>query len=77
MPTKVMFDFVCKPVGGQLCTSDETTDSRWVEKEIVLDMIESPAIRTRYQAYVEFDGNVRYLEYKTKPEFELKLDRTV
>ncbi|MGZ9586030.1 NUDIX hydrolase [Paenibacillus marinisediminis] len=77
VPTKVMFDFVCKPVDGQLCTSDETTDSRWVEKEIVLDMIESPAIRTRYQAYVEFDGNVRYLEYKTKPEFELKLDRTV
>src|SRR5690625_5839123 len=28
VPTKVMFDFVCKPIGGELSTSDETSDSR-------------------------------------------------
>ena len=36
IPTKVMLDYVCKPVGGQLCTSEETSDSRWVAKEKVL-----------------------------------------
>jgi 8-oxo-dGTP diphosphatase len=27
VPTQVMFDFVCKPVGGELAVSEETTDS--------------------------------------------------
>jgi 8-oxo-dGTP diphosphatase len=77
IPTKVMLDYVCKPVGGQLCTSEETSDSRWVAKEKVLDMVTVPAIRTRYQAYLDFVGNVHYMEYVTKPDFELKLTRII
>lgn len=77
VPTKVMLDYACRPVGGQLCTSEETSDSRWVAKDKVLDMVTAPAIRTRYQAYLDFVGSVHYMEYVTKPEFELKLKRTV
>lgn len=77
VPTKVMLDYVCKPVGGHLCTSEETSDSRWVAKDQVLDLVTAPAIRTRYQAYLDFIGNVHYMEYVTKPEFVLKLKRTV
>ena len=77
VPTKVMFDFVCKPVGGELGISEETTESGWIAKDKVLDMITSPATRTRFQAYLDFDGHVRYMEYVTNPQFELKLDRTV
>lgn len=77
VPTKVMFDFTCKPVGGQLCTSEETSDSRWVPKDQVLVMIESPAIRTRYQAYLGFQGAIHYMDYVTKPQFELKLHQMV
>lgn len=55
VPTQVIFDFVCKPVGGELLTvTEETTDSRWVAKERVLDFITHPALRTRYQAYLDF-----------------------
>lgn len=72
VPTKVMFDFVCKPVGGALAISEETTDSRWIPKENVLDYITSPAIRTRYEAYLNFNGLVTYMEYVTAPEFEVK-----
>lgn len=77
VPTKVMFDFMCKPVGGQLCTSEETSESCWVAKDQVLDRIASPAIRTRYQAYLDFNGEVYYMDYVTNPEFEMKLNRTV
>lgn len=73
VPTKVMFDFVCKPVGGELTTSDETSDSRWVCKENVLDMVSASALRTRYQAYLDYNGNINYMDYITSPEFELKL----
>jgi 8-oxo-dGTP diphosphatase len=39
VPTKVMFDFVCKVEGGELTTSDETSDCRWVPKDKVLDFM--------------------------------------
>jgi len=76
VPTKVMLDYVCCPVGGELCTSDETSDSRWVPRERVLEMVTAPAVRVRYEAYLQFDGVVRYIDYVTRPEFFIKLDRT-
>ncbi|MEK4973665.1 NUDIX domain-containing protein [Niallia sp. FSL R7-0648] len=72
VPTQVGFDFVCKPIGGELAVSDETTDSRWVAKDKVLDFIEQPAVRIRYQAYLDFNGEVNYKEYVTNPEFKIK-----
>jgi 8-oxo-dGTP diphosphatase len=73
VPTKVMFDFVCKPVGGELAISDETTDSRWVPKENVLDFITAPAIRIRYEAYLNFNGSVNYMEYVTATTSECEI----
>ncbi|MFD1206347.1 NUDIX hydrolase [Sporosarcina contaminans] len=77
VPTKVMFDFACKPIGGELCTSEETSDVRWVPNENVLDIITSPAIRSRIQSFFDFDGAVEYMEYKTHPEFQLLPSRKV
>lgn len=65
VPTKVMFDFVCRPVGGEISISEETSDCRWIPKEDVLDFITAPAIRLRYQAYLNFNGSVNYIEYVT------------
>ncbi|UQZ36276.1 ADP-ribose pyrophosphatase [Paenibacillus sp. PK3_47] len=77
VPTKVIMDFTCKPVGGELGTSDETSDSRWVAKDQVLRYITSPVIVTRYQAYLDFAGNVGYMAYETKPEFKVSLERNI
>ncbi len=77
VPTKVMFDYACKPAGGELCTSEETSESRWVAKDKVLDLVTAPAVRARYKAYLGFRGNVYYMEYVTQPEFDLRLNRTV
>ena len=77
VPTKLMLDFVCKPLGGELSTSEETSEVRWVAKENVLDFVTAPAYRTRFQAYLDFDGNTNYMEYVTNPKFEIKLSRTV
>ncbi|QFF99119.1 NUDIX hydrolase [Psychrobacillus glaciei] len=77
VPMKLMLDYACKPVGGELAISEETSDSRWVSKDKVLDLVTAPAIRTRYQAYLEFDGKINYMEYVTSPTFEIKLNRTV
>lgn len=77
VPTKVMLDFTCTFVDGELCTSDETSESCWVKKDKVLDMITTPAIRRRFQAYLDYDGNVQYLSYVTRPEFDLKVKRRI
>lgn len=72
IPTKVMMDFICKAVGGELCNSEENSESGWFSKDEVLKMMEAPAYIERFKAYLEFDGRVQYLEYITKPEFILK-----
>ncbi|OKP94383.1 NUDIX hydrolase [Paenibacillus sp. P46E] len=79
VPTKVMFDFVCKAVGGELTTSDETSECRWVPKDSVLDLIALPAIRLRYEAYLNYNGSVNYMEYVTATTTEcmVKLQRRI
>ena len=77
VPTKVMLDFICNPIGGELDISEETTDSKWVSKDEVLKMIEAPAIQTRFKAFLEYSGETNYMEYITKPKFELKQNRTI
>ncbi|MDI2588817.1 NUDIX hydrolase [Psychrobacillus sp. NEAU-3TGS] len=77
VPTKLMMDFICKPLGGELATSEETSDSQWIAQEKVLDFLTAPAIRTRFKAYLELDGKIKYMDYVTHPTFEIKLNRTV
>ena len=72
VPTKVILDFTCDLIGGELATSDETPESQWVAKDEVLNMITAPAIQTRYQAFLAFTGAVHYMEYITKPTFDIK-----
>ncbi|MCM3783432.1 NUDIX hydrolase [Neobacillus mesonae] len=77
VPTKLMLDFACTLVGGEICISDETTEVLWVDQDQVLNYITAEAIRTRYQAFLNFHGAVQYMEYVTKPEFDIKLNRTI
>jgi len=76
-PTKVIFGFTCAYLGGELCESDETSEVRWIPKDEVLDYITAPALVERFNAYLDFKGDVQYLEYLTKPEFDLKLKRLI
>lgn len=77
VPTKVMLDFVCQPIGGELAISDETTDSRWIAKDEVLNLIKASAYQTRYKAYLEHTGDIRYMDYITHPSFEIKENRMI
>lgn len=77
IPTKVMFGFTCKYINGELCTSDETSETCWVPKNKVLEYIVVPNLIERFKAYLNFNGEVKYLEYITKPEYTLKVDRLI
>ena len=66
VPTKLMMDFACTPIGGVLTTSEETSD-----------VVTAPAIRTRLEAFFKNEGAITYKEDVTKPEFEIKVERTI
>lgn len=75
VPTKVIFDFICTEKSGTLRGSDENPESAWVPKEKVLDMIKAPSSQERFRAFLEYSARPAYLEYVTKPDFELKTKR--
>ncbi|MDF2540461.1 MAG: ADP-ribose pyrophosphatase [Herbinix sp.] len=77
VPTKVMFDFICDYIEGDLTTSNETSEVIWVPKEKVLDYITSPAQYYRFQNLLNFDGRIHYCSYVTKPEFKVLSSRFV
>lgn len=77
VPTKIMLDFICKAKGGTPRPSDENSESAYFPQNKVLDLIEAPSIIERYKAYLEYSGRPTYLEYVTKPNFELKLKRLI
>ncbi|MDF2721814.1 MAG: ADP-ribose pyrophosphatase [Paenibacillus sp.] len=77
VPTKVMLDFKCRAVGGEPGTSEETSASGWFGKKEALELISAPAVRARYEVYLNFRGQSVYMAYETKPDFDVKLKRTI
>ena len=77
VPTKVMFDFLCEYVGGDLRPSEETSEVLWVPKHKALDYITAPAQVFAYNKLLEFSGKVTYSSYVTKPQFRVISDRLV
>ncbi len=77
VPTKVMFDFICESVSGELRPSEETSEVLWVPKERALDYVTAPAMRYRFEKILSFDGRVTYAAYVSSPEFRLVSERTI
>ena len=77
VPTKLMLDFTCKAKDGVPRPSEENSESMYVPKDKVLDMIKASAIIERYQAFLEYTGRPTYMEYVAKPVFKLKLKRLI
>jgi 8-oxo-dGTP diphosphatase len=74
VPTKVMFDFICRVKDGVPRPSEENSESAFVPRDRVLDrLLGSPAHAERFKAFLEYSRRPTYLAYVTKPAFELKL----
>ena len=77
VPTKVMLDFVCRATGGTPRPSEENTQTAWFPLDQAQRLITAPALAVRLQAYLEYTGPPAFLEYVTRPAFELKAKRTI
>lgn len=67
IPTKVIFDFITLAKGGTLTTSIESLEVKWFKKEEVLNIIESEWLNDRMKQMIEFDGNILYRSYHSRP----------
>ncbi len=77
VPTKIMLDFICSAKGGEPRPSEENSESAFVAKDKAAELIKAPAVAERFRAYLEYAGRPTYLEYVTKPVFQLKLKRLI
>ncbi len=77
VPTKIMLDFICRAKGGIPRPSEENSESAFFSRGKAQELITSPAIVERFKAYLEYAGRPIYMEYVTKPSFQLKLKRQI
>ena len=77
VPTKIMLDFICRAKGGIPRPSNENSESAFFPRDEVENLITAPAIFERYKAYLEYTSRPIYMEYVTKPSFQLKLKRII
>lgn len=71
----VNIDFVCKAIGGQLTTSDESSDVMWVKREDALSMITFPLTRKRLENMLSGSKEVNCFCF-TKEPFEVVAEDT-
>ena len=77
IPTKIILDFICHAKGGTPRPSEENSETAFIPKDKVLELIQTPAYIERYKAFLEYAGRPIYMEFVTKPEFQLKLKRLI
>ena len=77
IPPKVIMGFTCSYVKGEFAASSETTESCWVQKDKVLDLLTTGDFADKYKAYLNYNGDIKYSEYVNRPEYLLKFDRFI
>lgn len=66
-PSKVMFGFLGEYVSGELTTSDESIETRWIERDSILNKVTNPIVHDRIKDMLDFNGQIIYRVYTTDP----------
>ena len=67
----VNIDFSCKYIGGELMTSNESSEVRWVKKQEALEMVTFPLTKKRLQIMLSENNMVHCFGFKKEP-FEIR-----
>lgn len=67
IPTKIIFDFLCKKVSGGLKTSEESLEVEWFPRDKVLNMITHPVIHDRMKDMLNFSDKITFCVYSKNP----------
>ena len=63
----VNIDFVCRSVGGELTTSEESADVRWIKKDEVFHYVTFPLTRKRLERMLSKSNKVSVFGFSREP----------
>lgn len=63
----VNIDFSCQYIGGELTTSEESLEVRWVNKQQALDRVTFPLTKKRLEYMLSKDKEVHCFSFKREP----------
>ena len=66
-PTKLAFGFLADYVTGELTTSEESIETKWIAKHLALPQVTNPIIYDRLKDMLDFSGRVIYRVYTSEP----------
>ncbi len=70
----VNIDFVCRYAGGELTTSDESTEVIWATPEDALEMITFPLTRKRLENMLSMDVEAHFFGFERENGFKVVED---
>ena len=70
----VNIDFVCRYAGGELTTSDESTEVVWVTPEQALEMITFPLTKKRLKQMLSGENEAHFFGFRRENGFEVPED---
>ena len=70
----INIDFSCKYIKGELATSNESSDVKWVQREKALDMVTFPLTRKRLENMLSENDKVNCFCFKREP-FEIVIEQ--
>ncbi|GLC31214.1 NUDIX hydrolase [Clostridium omnivorum] len=65
--TIVTFGLNAKAISGELTTSEETIEVRWVDRNQVIDLIDADFTKDRTRYMLNFDGRITYFIFSRNP----------
>ncbi len=63
----VNIDFSCRYLGGELITSDESLQVKWIKKDEALDIVTFPLTRKRLENMLYADDKVSCFNFNREP----------
>lgn len=71
VPTKVVADFTCRYLSGEIRPSDENAETKWVSLAEARQLIDQEPYKSRFACYLAYQERPFYLAYQTYPYFSL------
>ncbi|WP_243414664.1 NUDIX hydrolase [Sporosalibacterium faouarense] len=72
VPTIVTIDFICKYISGELRTSDESSEVKWVTKEEALDIVRAKQ-QLRLRKALEYQSSFSCVGYQINSSNEIEV----
>lgn len=66
-PPAVIFTFLGRYLSGDLATSGDSVEARWVTPSEAMEEVTNKVMKERLQVLLNFDGTINYRSYTLKP----------